>query len=72
MERFTNIKVEELLDEFNCLGAQILGYHNIILGYTRQCDFDRAKYYLDKVDKCLARREEILITLYGKGTGIAV
>ena len=72
MEQPTNIKKEDLKKEFDNLGLLALDYHNRVLAYCRLSDVDRAEYYLNEARKCLIRRDEILTTLYGQGTGIAI
>lgn len=72
MSNLANVERLELEKEFICLGVRIKQYHAEVRCCLMQNDTDKANYYLNEADECLRRREEIIVTLYGRGTGIAI
>lgn len=72
MDKLTNVERIELEKEFARLGVRIKQYHAEMRCCLIRNDTDKANYYLNEAGECLRRREEILVTLYGQGTGVAI
>lgn len=71
MSGLTDIEKKKLMEEYDHLGLLVTEYFNRIKGLARLYNFERADYYLEESRKCIARRDAILQTLYGHGTGFA-